>query len=73
MSQRRRPGQFTTKANIEFSAFSIAELERLDAATGLLSFHQTGYLLLSGSEAGEQGLAAAFALQRSSARSRWAG
>ena len=28
--------QFTTRANIEFSAFSIAELERLDAATGLL-------------------------------------
>jgi sarcosine oxidase subunit beta len=30
--------QFTTRANIEFSAFSIAELERLDAATGLLGF-----------------------------------
>ena len=57
--------QFTTRANIEFSAFSIAELERLDAATGLLGFHQTGYLLLCGTEAGEQGLAAAFALQRS--------
>ncbi|HZA84755.1 MAG TPA: FAD-dependent oxidoreductase [Actinomycetes bacterium] len=57
--------QFTTRANIEFSAFSIAELERLDAATGLLGFHQTGYLLLCGTEAGEEGLAAAFALQRS--------
>jgi sarcosine oxidase, subunit beta len=57
--------QFTTRANIEFSAFSIAELERLDAAGGLLGFHQTGYLLLCGTEAGEQGLAAAFALQRS--------
>jgi sarcosine oxidase, subunit beta len=57
--------QFTTRANIEFSAFSIAELERLDAATGLLGFHQTGYLLLCGTEAGREGLAAAFQLQRS--------
>jgi sarcosine oxidase, subunit beta len=57
--------QFTTRANIEFSAFSIAELERLEAATGLLGFHQTGYLLLCGTEAGEQGLRAAFELQRS--------
>jgi sarcosine oxidase, subunit beta len=57
--------QFTTRANIEFSAWSIAELERLDAETGLLGFHQTGYLLLCGTEAGEQGLAAAFELQRS--------
>ena len=56
--------QFTTRANIEFSAFSIAELERLDAG-GLLGFHQTGYLLLCGTEAAERGLAAAFALQRS--------
>ena len=57
--------QFTTRANIEFSAWSIAELERLDAQTGLLGFHQTGYLLLCGTEAAERGLAAAFALQRS--------
>ena len=57
--------QFTTRANIEFSAFSIAELERLDAATGLLGFHQTGYLLLCGTEAGQAGLAVAFQLQRS--------
>jgi sarcosine oxidase subunit beta len=57
--------QFTTRANVEFSAFSIAALERLDAATGLLGFHQTGYLLLCGTEAGEQGLRAAFELQRS--------
>ena len=34
--------QFTTRANIAFSAWSIAELERLEAATGLLGFHQTG-------------------------------
>jgi sarcosine oxidase, subunit beta len=57
--------QFTTRANIEFSAWSIPELERLDAATGLLGFHQTGYLLVTGTEAGEQGLAAAYQLQRS--------
>jgi sarcosine oxidase subunit beta len=57
--------QFTTKANIEFSAYSIAELERLDADTGLLGFHQTGYLLLCGSQAAEEGLRAAFELQRS--------
>lgn len=57
--------QFTTRANIQFSAWSIAELERLEAATGLLGFHQTGYLLLCGTEAGEAGLADAFALQRS--------
>ncbi|HKQ02594.1 MAG TPA: FAD-dependent oxidoreductase, partial [Actinomycetes bacterium] len=57
--------QFTTRANIEFSAFSIAELERLDADSGLLGFHQTGYLLLCGTEAGQEGLAAAFELQRS--------
>jgi sarcosine oxidase subunit beta len=57
--------QFTTRANIEFSAWSIAELERLDAATGLLGFHQTGYLLLCGTEEGARGLRAAFELQRS--------
>jgi sarcosine oxidase, subunit beta len=57
--------QFSTRANIEFSAFSIAELERLDRETGLLGFHQTGYLLLTGTKAGEQGLRAAFELQRS--------
>ena len=66
--------QFTTTANIQFSAFSIAELERLDAATGLLGFHQTGYLLLCGTEAGEQGLAAACELQRSlGVDTRWLG
>jgi sarcosine oxidase subunit beta len=57
--------QFTTRANIEFSAFSITELERLDRETGLLGFHQTGYLLLTGTEAGERGLRAAFELQQS--------
>jgi sarcosine oxidase subunit beta len=56
--------QFTTRVNIELSAFSIGELERLDRDTGLLGFHQTGYLLLTGTEAGEQGLRTAFELQR---------
>jgi sarcosine oxidase, subunit beta len=57
--------QFTTSANIQFSAFSIGELERLDRETGLLSFRQTGYLLLTGTEAGERSLREAFQLQRS--------
>jgi sarcosine oxidase subunit beta len=34
--------QFATRVNIEFSAFSIAELERLDRSSGLLGFHQPG-------------------------------
>ena len=57
--------QFTTRVNVEFSAFSIAELERLDRDTGLLGFHQTGYLLLTGTEAGERSLRGAVELQRS--------
>jgi sarcosine oxidase, subunit beta len=57
--------QFTTAVNIALSAFSIAELERLDHDTGLLGFHQTGYLLMAGTEAGERSLRAAFQLQRS--------
>jgi sarcosine oxidase subunit beta len=57
--------QFTTRVNIEFSAFSIGELERLDRDTGLLGFHQTGYLLLTGTEAGERSLWTAVELQRS--------
>ena len=57
--------QFTTKVNVELSAFSIAELERLDRDTGLLGFHQTGYLLMTGTEPGERALRAACELQRS--------
>ena len=57
--------QFTTRPNIEFSRYSIAELERLEAATGLLSMHQVGYLLLTGTEEGERALHAACELQRS--------
>jgi sarcosine oxidase, subunit beta len=57
--------QFTTRANVDFSLCSIAELERLDAETGLLGFRQTGYLLFTGTEAGERSLRAAYELQRS--------
>lgn len=57
--------QFATAANIAFSLYSIGELEQLESATGLLSMHQTGYLLLTGTEEGERGLRAACELQRS--------
>jgi sarcosine oxidase, subunit beta len=57
--------QFTTRINVEFSMHSIGELERLERDTGLLSFRQTGYLLMTGTEAGERSLAEACALQRS--------
>ena len=57
--------QFTTTPNITFSYWSIGELERLEAETGLLSMHQTGYLLFTGTEDGERRLRAAYELQRS--------
>lgn len=57
--------QFTTAPNIAFSFWSIGELERLEAETGLLAMHQTGYLLFTGTEEGERGLQAACELQRS--------
>ena len=57
--------QFTTAVNIDFSSYSIQEFERLHAENGsLLSFHQTGYLLMAGTEASARGLEAACALQR---------
>jgi sarcosine oxidase subunit beta len=56
--------QFATAPNVAFSRFSIEVYEGLEAATGLPAFHQTGYLLLAGSEASERGLRAAAALQR---------
>lgn len=55
--------QFTTRPNIEFSRYSIAELERLEAETGLCSLQQVGYLLMTGTEEGERGLRAAVELQ----------
>jgi sarcosine oxidase, subunit beta len=64
--------QFTTRINVEFSMHSIGELERLERDTGLLSFWQTGYLLMTGTEAGERALAEACALQRSlGVATRW--
>jgi sarcosine oxidase subunit beta len=57
--------QFTTKANIEFSLYSVGELERLEAETGLLSMHQTGYLLVTGDARRELDLRTAYELQRS--------
>ena len=57
--------QFTTAVNIDFSLFSIGEFEKLrEESAGLLSFHQTGYLLMAGTEEGERGLHAASQLQR---------
>jgi sarcosine oxidase subunit beta len=64
--------QFTTRANIEFSRYSIGELERLEADSGLLEFRQTGYLLMTGTEAGAHALREAWALQRSmGVETRW--
>ncbi|HEX6844896.1 MAG TPA: FAD-dependent oxidoreductase [Actinomycetota bacterium] len=57
--------QFATAPNIAFSRFSIAAYETLETATGLLAFHQTGYLLLAGDAASERALRAGIELQRS--------
>ena len=57
--------QFTTAPNIGFSFWSVAELDGLEAETGLLSMHQTGYLLCTGTPEGERALRAAYELQRS--------
>jgi sarcosine oxidase subunit beta len=57
--------QFATAANIAFSVFSIERYEWIERRTGLLSFHQTGYLLMTGTPEGEQALRTAAELQRS--------
>ena len=58
--------QFTTPINIEFSRFSIGELERLaDTSGDVMGFHQTGYLLFTGDEEKTDGLKVAYELQRS--------
>ncbi len=57
--------QFTTSPNIAFSLFSIAAFEDLAAGGAEIGLHQTGYLLIAGTEAAEHGLRAGFALQRS--------
>ncbi|HEY2958011.1 MAG TPA: FAD-dependent oxidoreductase [Actinomycetota bacterium] len=64
--------QFTTRVNVEFSRYSIGELERLDRDTGLPGFRQVGYLLMAGTENGARLLADACALQRSlGVETRW--
>ncbi len=57
--------QFTTPANIAFSLASIPELVALERSNGGLGLHQTGYLLITGTEEGERALHAAYELQRS--------
>jgi sarcosine oxidase subunit beta len=58
--------QFTSTANIEFSMYSITEVERLrDAGGSELSFHQTGYLFMTGDPAAADRLRAGYDLQRS--------
>lgn len=64
--------QFSTKINVEFSRFSIADLERLNEEHGLPAFHQTGYLLLTGEPRVVSRLQEAMALQRSlGVETRW--
>ena len=58
--------QFTTAINIEFSMYSIAELERLEALSGgTVGLRQTGYLLFTGDEERAASLQVASELQRS--------
>ena len=55
--------QFTTAPNIAFSAFSIRFFESMPP--DLIGMHQTGYLLLTGTDEGAASLRHAAALQRS--------
>ena len=57
--------QFTTPVNIQFSLHSIGEFERLSTEhPDRLTFHQTGYLLMTATETGEALLRDATELQR---------
>ena len=56
--------QFTTPVNVAFSRFSIDAFEALAQDDDRLGFHQTGYLLIAGTERSEAGLRDAIALQR---------
>src|SRR5881397_136026 len=47
--------QFTTEINIAFSRFSIDELEELARADARVGLHQSGYLLIAGTEESERG------------------
>jgi glycine/D-amino acid oxidase-like deaminating enzyme len=65
--------QFSTRVNVEFSRFSIADLERLHGKhEGLPAFHQTGYLLFTGESKVADQLREAMAMQRSlGVATRW--
>jgi len=65
--------QFSTRVNVEFSRFSIADLERLHGDhKGLPAFLQTGYLLLTGESERVAQLREAITLQRSlGVETRW--
>ena len=65
--------QFSTRVNVEFSRFSIVDLERLHKEhAGLPAFLQTGYLLLTGESQSVAQLREAMALQRSlGVETRW--
>lgn len=65
--------QFSTRVNVEFSRFSIPDLERLHKEhAGLPAFLQTGYLLLTGESQTVSQLREAMALQRSlGVETRW--
>lgn len=65
--------QFSTPVNVDFSRFSISDLERLHREhEGLPAFHQTGYLLFTGESKVAEQLREAMALQRSlGVETRW--
>jgi len=57
--------QFATRPNIEFSRYTIGELEKLQRDTaGLPGFIQAGYLLFTGTARGEDSLRRGYDLQR---------
>lgn len=62
--------QFTTAPNIAFSRFSIEAFETMPADR--IGIHQTGYVLLTGTDDGERSLRTAMALQnRMDVATRW--
>ena len=65
--------QFSTRVNVEFSRYSIADLERLHKEhAGLPAFLQIGYLLLTGESQAVAQLREAMELQRSlGVETRW--
>jgi sarcosine oxidase subunit beta len=65
--------QFSTRVNVEFSRFSITDLERLNREhDGLPAFHQAGYLLFTGDSQIAGQLREAMVLQRSlGVETRW--